>query len=87
MLDGHHALYKVGRQMEEHGMVVLLQPGLTCASLNDDCLGQILDALAMRVRCGDKRTKECGLHGGSSSPMRSYNVLGMCTHGDFTMVS
>src|SRR5439155_8840759 len=45
ILDGHHALYKVGRRLEERGMVALLQPGLTCAALNDYRLGHILDAL------------------------------------------
>jgi Domain of unknown function (DUF4277) len=45
ILDGHHALSKVGRRMEERGMVALLQPGLTRAALNDYCLGHILDAL------------------------------------------
>jgi transposase len=45
MLDGHHALYTVGRRLEERGMVTLLQPGLTRAALNDDRLGHILDAL------------------------------------------
>jgi transposase len=45
ILDGHHALYKVGRRLEERGMLSLLQPGLTRASLNDYRLGQILDAL------------------------------------------
>src|ERR687886_647283 len=45
ILDGHHALYKVGRRLEERGMVALLQPGLTRASLNDYRLGHILDAL------------------------------------------
>jgi transposase len=45
MLDGHHALYKVGRRLEERGMVALLQPGLTRASLHDYRLGPILDAL------------------------------------------
>ena len=34
ILDGHHALYKVGRRLAARGMVVLLQPGLTRASLN-----------------------------------------------------
>ena len=28
ILDGHHALYKVGKRLEERGMVTLLQPGL-----------------------------------------------------------
>src|SRR5919201_5174122 len=45
ILDGHHALYKVGKRLEERGMVMLLQPGLTRAALNDYRLGPILDAL------------------------------------------
>src|SRR2546425_3672947 len=45
ILDGHHALYKVGKRLEERGMLALLQPGLTRAALNDDRLGHILDAL------------------------------------------
>src|SRR6266700_4233601 len=45
MLDGDHALYKVGKRLEERGMVALLQPGLTRASLHDYRLGHILDAL------------------------------------------
>jgi transposase len=45
ILDGDHALYKVGQRLEERGMVALLQPGLTRASLHDYRLGHILDAL------------------------------------------
>ena len=45
ILDGHHALYKVGARLEERGMVPLLQPGLTRASLHDYRLGQSLDTL------------------------------------------
>ena len=45
ILDGHHALYKVGARLEERGMLPLLQPGLQRASLHDYRLGQILDAL------------------------------------------
>jgi transposase len=45
ILDGHHALYKVGARLEERGMVPILQPGLPRASLHDDRLGQILEAL------------------------------------------
>jgi transposase len=45
MLDGHHALYKVGQRLEERGMLALLQPGLTRAALNDYRLGHILEAL------------------------------------------
>jgi len=36
ILDGDHALYKVGHRLEERGMLELLQPGLTRASLHDD---------------------------------------------------
>jgi transposase len=45
ILDGHHALYKVGRRLEERGMLTLLQPGLTRTALNDYRLGHILEAL------------------------------------------
>ena len=45
ILDGDHTLYKVGKRLEERGMVALLQPGLTRASLNDYRLGHILEAL------------------------------------------
>jgi transposase len=45
ILDGHHALYKVGRRLEERGMLPVLQAGLQRPSLNDYRLGQILEAL------------------------------------------
>jgi transposase len=45
ILDGHHALYKVGKRLEARGMLELLQPALTRAALNDYRLGHILDAL------------------------------------------
>jgi transposase len=45
ILDGAHALYKVSKRLEERGMIPLRQPGLTRASLQDDRLGRILDAL------------------------------------------
>src|SRR5215467_2162878 len=45
ILDSDHSLYKVGKRLEERGMMTLLQPGLTRASLHDDRLGHILDAL------------------------------------------
>jgi Domain of unknown function (DUF4277) len=35
ILDGDHALYTVGKRLEERGRVELLQPGLTRASLHD----------------------------------------------------
>jgi transposase len=45
ILDGHHALYKVGRGLDERGTLPLLQRGLTHAALHDYRLGHILDAL------------------------------------------
>ena len=45
ILDGHHALYKVGTRLEARGMLALLQPGLTRAALNDSRLGHLLEAL------------------------------------------
>jgi Domain of unknown function (DUF4277) len=45
MLDGDHALDKVGQRLEERGVLPLLQGGLRRASLNDDRLGQMLDPL------------------------------------------
>ena len=52
MLDGHHALYKVGARLEDRGMGPLLQPGLTRTSLHDYRLGQIMDALfAANLNC------------------------------------
>src|SRR5438105_4342121 len=44
ILDGHHALYKVGARLEERGLLSLLQAGLERTALNDYRLGQILDA-------------------------------------------
>jgi hypothetical protein len=55
MLDGHHALSKVGARLEERGMVPLLQPGLTRASLHADQLGQLLEAL-----CAAPLNRVCG---------------------------
>ena len=45
ILDGHHALYKVGARLEERGLLPLIQHGLARASLHDYRLGQILEAL------------------------------------------
>lgn len=45
ILDGHHALYKVGARLEERGRLPLLQPALARTALNDDRLGPILDTL------------------------------------------
>ena len=45
ILDGHHALYKVGRRLDERGMLALLQPGLEATSVHATRLGQVLDAV------------------------------------------
>lgn len=45
ILDGHHARYKVGRRLDERGMLPLLQPGLEAPSVHDSRLGQIWEAL------------------------------------------
>ena len=45
ILDGDHALYKVGARLAERGMLPLLQQGVKRESLNDYRLGQILDRL------------------------------------------
>ena len=45
ILDGHHAIYKVGAHLEERGMLPLLQPRLTSTALHDYRLGQLLDTL------------------------------------------
>ena len=45
ILDGHHALYKVGARLEERGLLPFLQPGLTRPSLHDDRLGQSREGL------------------------------------------
>lgn len=45
ILDGHHALYKVGARLEERGRCSLLQSGLERTALHDYRLGQILETL------------------------------------------
>ena len=45
ILDGHHALYKVGRRLDERGRFPLLQPGLEPISVHDTRLGHIRDAV------------------------------------------
>ena len=45
MLAGDQALDKVGPRLEERGLIPLLQPGLTRASLHDYRFGHILEAL------------------------------------------
>ena len=55
ILDGHHARYQGGGRLEERGLFPLLQPGLARASLHDDRLGQLLEAL-----CAAQRNRVCG---------------------------
>jgi transposase len=50
IMDGDQALYKVGQRLDERGMLELLQPGLTRASLHDYRLGHILEALCAANR-------------------------------------
>jgi hypothetical protein len=45
ILDGDHALYKVGQRLEERGMFSLLHAGLRRDALTAYRLGHILDAL------------------------------------------
>jgi len=45
ILDGHHALSKVGKRLEERGRLALLPPGLTRAALHDYRWGHIREAL------------------------------------------
>jgi len=45
ILDGQHALSKVGNRLEARGLLSLLQADVTRMSLNDYRRGQILDAL------------------------------------------
>jgi len=45
MLDGHPALSKGGKRLEERGRLALLQPGRTRAARHDDRLGPIREAL------------------------------------------
>src|SRR6516165_8695409 len=55
ILDGHHALSKVGRRLEARGMLTLLQPGRTRAALTAYRLGHLLEAL-----CAANLTKVSG---------------------------
>jgi hypothetical protein len=64
ILDGPHALYKVGQRLEERGMVTLLQEGLARASLHAYRLGHILDAHHREhvIRHHVRRLESLGLH-------------------------
>jgi hypothetical protein len=45
LLDGHHALDKVGARLAERGLLPLRQADLGCTALSDYRLGQILEVL------------------------------------------
>ena len=45
MLDGEHALSKVGQRLADRGMVALRQPGRTRASRHDERFGHLREAL------------------------------------------
>src|SRR5438132_12549237 len=45
ILDGHHALYKLGRRLDERGMLPPLQPGLEMRSVHDTRLGHVRGSL------------------------------------------
>jgi hypothetical protein len=55
ILDGDHALYKVGARWEARGMLPLLQEGVKRESRNDYRLGLILEAL-----CAANLHRICG---------------------------
>lgn len=55
MLDGHHALYKGGRRLDERGILPLLQQGVTRAALHAERLGHLRAAL-----CAAHLNRVCG---------------------------
>jgi|SRR5215471_14376976 len=79
ILDGDHALYKVGQRLEERGMLALLQPELTRAALHDDRFGHSLEAL-----CAANLTKVC-----SAIALKALEVYAIPTpwlHQDTTTI-
>jgi hypothetical protein len=56
MLEGPHALYKVGARVEERGLRPLLQDGRGRAALHDDRRGQMLDPF-----CAAQCAHGCGV--------------------------
>src|SRR5919198_1292200 len=80
ILDGHHALYKVGQRLEERGMLALLQPGLTRAALNDYRLGHILDALFAA-------NLNTGFHAVALKALEVYAILTPWLHQDTTTIA
>jgi hypothetical protein len=50
MLEGPHALSKVGKRLEERGMGARRHPGRTRAALHEDRGGPILEALCAANR-------------------------------------
>jgi Domain of unknown function (DUF4277) len=85
ILDGHHALYKVGKRLEERGMVTLLQPGLTRAALNPTFKGSespfrffVLRALHTTRRRGPAHHRAAGdglAHHTSARPADQLSLI------------
>ena len=80
ILDGDHALYKVGARLAERGMLPLLQAGLERESLNDYRLGQILDALFAANLNRVFRALRC-------RPWKAYSIEVPWLHQDTTTLS
>jgi len=80
ILDGDHALYKVGHRREERGLLSLLQPGFTRGSLPDDRLGPRLAAL-----CAANRKKV--LSAGTRKALEVYAMLTPWLHQDTTTLA
>ncbi len=80
ILDGHHALYKVGQRLEERGMGALLRPGFTRGALNDSRFGHLLDALCA-----------ANLHGvlsaGALKALEVYAIATPWLHQDTTPIA
>ena len=84
ILDGSHALYKVGPRLEERGLLPLLWAGLQRESLHDYRLGQMLDALCaanLKQVCNASRSRRmpsrrCGpSRYDDDDPMGAYEDL------------
>ena len=67
MLDGAHALDKVGHRLAERGMRPLLQPGLPRAALHDDRFGPSREA-----RCAAPLNQ--GLSAGARQALEGYAI-------------
>jgi hypothetical protein len=80
IVDGDHALYKVGARWEERGMLPLLQEGLQRESRNDYRLGQMLEALFAATR-----NRVCGAV--ALQALAGYRIETPWRHQDTTTIS